>query len=70
MAKQEGITEELKQKDQNDLNRNDEQLQDDSRGTDNERTNLQLEILTEEEQNKQKYSRGRRKCFCFSLLKK
>ncbi len=34
----------------NDLDRNDEQLQDDSRGTDNERTNLQLEILTEEEQ--------------------
>ncbi len=34
----------------NDLDKNDEQLQVDSRRTDNERTNLQLEILTEEEQ--------------------
>lgn len=34
----------------NDLDKDDEQLQVDSRRTDNERTNLQLEILTEEEQ--------------------
>lgn len=34
----------------NDLDENDEQLQDDSRGTSNDRTNLQLEILTEKEQ--------------------
>ena len=34
----------------NDLDRNDEQLQNDGRGTSDDRPNLQLEILTEEEQ--------------------
>ncbi len=36
----------------NDLDKDDEQLQNDGRGTNNDRTNLQLEILTEEEQKR------------------